>query len=229
MAIFLLGPDPNGNCCDCNGRTSPCDSCCEFLVSYDGIFAFQPDANMNVAPSLAAAEENMNFTTRNCKIFFDGLRLNPATINSTTVTESSVAVNVTKNEFLLGPLPFIVIFTFRYWVKISLAETTTLRFEFNSDSGVILVGRRNSQEPGDVTVFTNRRVAPSYEETYNAGEYNILMMGEYSLSVPQSENSYVLSYISSITAKDNKKLGLCNTSMYYMDGLEKKVYTCEES
>lgn len=27
MAIFILGPDPNGNCCGCEGRTSPCDSC----------------------------------------------------------------------------------------------------------------------------------------------------------------------------------------------------------
>lgn len=27
MAIWLLGPDPNGQCCGCEGKTSPCDSC----------------------------------------------------------------------------------------------------------------------------------------------------------------------------------------------------------
>ena len=27
MAIWLLGPDPNNQCCGCEGKTSPCDSC----------------------------------------------------------------------------------------------------------------------------------------------------------------------------------------------------------
>lgn len=27
MAIFLLGPDPAGQCCDCSQRAGPCDSC----------------------------------------------------------------------------------------------------------------------------------------------------------------------------------------------------------
>lgn len=27
MAIFLLGPDPQGQCCDCANRMNPCDSC----------------------------------------------------------------------------------------------------------------------------------------------------------------------------------------------------------
>jgi len=27
MAIWLLGPDPNGQCCGCETKTTPCDSC----------------------------------------------------------------------------------------------------------------------------------------------------------------------------------------------------------
>ena len=27
MALWLLGPDPVGTCCDCGARTSPCDNC----------------------------------------------------------------------------------------------------------------------------------------------------------------------------------------------------------
>lgn len=27
MALFILAPDANGNCCDCTSRTEPCDSC----------------------------------------------------------------------------------------------------------------------------------------------------------------------------------------------------------
>ena len=37
MSLWILQPDPNGNCCDCNGRASPCDSCstdCCFDVPY---------------------------------------------------------------------------------------------------------------------------------------------------------------------------------------------------
>ena len=40
MALWLLGPDPAGNCCGCEGRTSPCDTCgepsggaCEMFLS----------------------------------------------------------------------------------------------------------------------------------------------------------------------------------------------------
>lgn len=29
MALFILQPDSGGNCCDCNGRLEPCDSCGE--------------------------------------------------------------------------------------------------------------------------------------------------------------------------------------------------------
>ena len=32
MAIFILGPDPDGNCCECNVRTNPCDSCEEIIL-----------------------------------------------------------------------------------------------------------------------------------------------------------------------------------------------------
>ncbi len=43
MAIFILAPDPDGNCCGCVGRTSPCDPCtpseCEcYLVLPYGAF-----------------------------------------------------------------------------------------------------------------------------------------------------------------------------------------------
>lgn len=29
MALWLLGPDPVGVCCDCEGKVSPCDNCAE--------------------------------------------------------------------------------------------------------------------------------------------------------------------------------------------------------
>lgn len=27
MALWLLGPDPGGNCCGCEGKSGPCDNC----------------------------------------------------------------------------------------------------------------------------------------------------------------------------------------------------------
>lgn len=33
MAVFLLGPDPDGNCCSCAERANPCDSCGEVVDS----------------------------------------------------------------------------------------------------------------------------------------------------------------------------------------------------
>jgi hypothetical protein len=33
MAIWIKGPDPEGNCCECDNRTSPCDSCAPTICS----------------------------------------------------------------------------------------------------------------------------------------------------------------------------------------------------
>lgn len=51
MAIWILQPDADGNCCDCTGRTEPCDSCggcgsCTYeCVSETSGFSCRPDLN----------------------------------------------------------------------------------------------------------------------------------------------------------------------------------------
>lgn len=228
MAIFLLGPDPNGNCCDCNGRTSPCDSCCEFIVPYQNTWnpgSVDPD-DYDPAPSLAAAQAELAIESRNCKIYIPqsyGYNTSDYTINSTSVTDSQVATNVTRTYGFPGPMT--IIFDFVYLIKIALSESTTLRFDFNSDSARIYM----VQETPSFRVVTFRRVTQFYEETYNAGEYTILFAPEYSIFGGQTTNTGSLTFISSITAKNDKKLGTCSLAMWYMDGLEKKLYTCEES
>ena len=66
MALWLLGPDPAGTCCDCAGRTSPCDSCeepigcsCALLIPsplnpYESPFATVEEAQAALADFVAS-------------------------------------------------------------------------------------------------------------------------------------------------------------------------------
>lgn len=65
MAIWLKGPDPNGACCDCTNKTSPCDSCsvCQFEIPTPII-----DGTSTPYANLAAAQTAINDQTTNCVI-----------------------------------------------------------------------------------------------------------------------------------------------------------------
>lgn len=86
MALWLLGPDPAGNCCDCTGRTSPCDNCAapsECPCTHN----FGPDLSLtNTFPTLADAQFIVNNYTNNC---FGVIQyVSTYTVTSFTATET---------------------------------------------------------------------------------------------------------------------------------------------
>ncbi len=70
MAIFLLGPDQDGNCCSCNERISPCDSC---APASGCICALQPPLTTNVGglfQTYEIAELGMSSYVANCMVYY---------------------------------------------------------------------------------------------------------------------------------------------------------------
>lgn len=86
MALWLLGPDPDGNCCDCTGRTSPCDTCGEpdpCPCSHN----FGPDLSLtNTFSTYSEAQFIIDNYTNNC---FGVIQYIPTfTVASFTATET---------------------------------------------------------------------------------------------------------------------------------------------
>lgn len=85
MAIWLLGPDPNGQCCGCEGKTSPCDSC---SVDCCTIYA------NNHFEDFAEVKSYLDNDIGGCYFF-------PAYIQSSAYTRDSIAGSLT-NGVLAG-------------------------------------------------------------------------------------------------------------------------------
>lgn len=70
MAIYILAPDPNGNCCGCNGRPSPCDTCGG--VTGCGCFLYFPpstDGYLSRYATYSFAQSNLTSSAVDCYVY----------------------------------------------------------------------------------------------------------------------------------------------------------------
>lgn len=127
MAIFLLGPDPDGNCCDCTGRTSPCDSCgepaecqCALLIGKNApAFELPPipyDSYVDAQTAIAAQ-------VGNCYAFADSfggsITINSVTADVSVANQITITGDVDSNGVTL-------------WTGFTIDESGTLSIAFNS-------------------------------------------------------------------------------------------------
>lgn len=77
MALWLLGPDPAGNCCDCTGRTGPCDTCgevtvcdCSFKISNYFVLSLQHTAVLHPCSTYSSAQVLLNTMVADCLAVF---------------------------------------------------------------------------------------------------------------------------------------------------------------
>lgn len=91
MALFILGPDPAGNCCDCSARASPCDTC---EPVEGGCFLHAPVlSSPPTYDNITDAQSAMDFTAGCFCIFRNtGLSLPPGFTLSASHTDSNISI-----------------------------------------------------------------------------------------------------------------------------------------
>lgn len=88
MALWLLGPDPAGNCCDCTGRTGPCDTCGEPAACS---CALEIPPFLSPYADYATAVTAITEQVESCLAYFraDSLGVKSASFNGTTLSLSA--------------------------------------------------------------------------------------------------------------------------------------------
>ena len=88
--IWLKNPDPSKQCCDCAGKSGPCDSCCSLDIG--------PYSNIKDAKTALANQ------TKACLVY---TRLNASQIKSLGVTKATNSLKVSEELYDLdAPVPF---------------------------------------------------------------------------------------------------------------------------
>lgn len=134
MAIYILGPDSNGDCCTCAERVNVCDTCGVSSGCLTTPLAFagstEPWIDL-VSPNLAVATNDLNKYTTNCRgyIFPTGNGSRPFdalvsfTSSSFTSTSFDYAWSITSIPFVTEMIGAVV-----FPVTVSLDTVFTLDF-----------------------------------------------------------------------------------------------------
>lgn len=124
MAIFILAPDPDGNCCGCEGRTSPCDTCGEppveaCALSLPLCTPFSPQFS-----TLAEAEAEIANYVASCFAYIGAARPSRSTPTS-FVAQILSSTRVTVDAAMNGALDF------ETCINVSVVAGTTLAIDFS--------------------------------------------------------------------------------------------------